>query len=553
LVNTNSHDCVFHICSEGICVYIRGGEYGTFKTIQFSASDSGTVKCPIIYRNYPGEKVSFTGGVKLEVSDFKKVSEEKILSRIRDERARQFIYQYDLSGIKGFTIADKGTNAMICDGKEMSVARYPNVDNEGRAQNIMAGELISDNVGENGDWIYTLEPAHADIVKSWSKLDCAGGATLEGTLTTAWAKDTLPIISITNGAIRTGKPSYPTWRPEQSSFYITNILAELDQPGEYYIDHNRQMLYIFPTIDSDTSSNLFVCNDMASLFNISASNIRFSGISVNGVTGQGVVISGNNVIYEYAEIKNTSDYGITLNTNARNCIVRGNYLFNLVGGICCKAGNKDTLEPGKCVIENNEIERFSKFGDTYVPGIEISKAIECVARNNKIHDAKHQAVGVSGLNNLFEYNEVFNVCNDTEDAGAMYTGRNASEWGNELNNNYFHDLLVNEKYKHATFGIRTMYFDDHQYGYTAKNNLMVNIEGYGIYINGGSYFNIKNNIGVNVDNPVTVAGAGPRAGDSNQVLNDETVKTIKWFDKFATQYFPIDLLSEQYPQEKIML
>ena len=48
-----------------IIVQIRGGEYELDKTVVFGPEDSGTKKCPITYRAYPGEKPVFTGGKRL--------------------------------------------------------------------------------------------------------------------------------------------------------------------------------------------------------------------------------------------------------------------------------------------------------------------------------------------------------------------------------------------------------------------------------------------------------------------------------------------------------
>ena len=51
--------------TSSITVQIRGGEYELDKTVVFGPEDSGTQKCPITYRAYPGEKPVFTGGKRL--------------------------------------------------------------------------------------------------------------------------------------------------------------------------------------------------------------------------------------------------------------------------------------------------------------------------------------------------------------------------------------------------------------------------------------------------------------------------------------------------------
>ena len=48
-----------------ITLQIRSGEYELDKTVVFGPEDSGTQRCPITYRAYPGEKPVFTGAKRL--------------------------------------------------------------------------------------------------------------------------------------------------------------------------------------------------------------------------------------------------------------------------------------------------------------------------------------------------------------------------------------------------------------------------------------------------------------------------------------------------------
>ena len=45
-----------------ICVMIRAGAHFLKDTLAFNPRDGGTVKAPVIYRAYPGEKVIVSGG-----------------------------------------------------------------------------------------------------------------------------------------------------------------------------------------------------------------------------------------------------------------------------------------------------------------------------------------------------------------------------------------------------------------------------------------------------------------------------------------------------------
>ena len=46
----------------GVSVTIRGGIYPISETLTLTSDDSGSVDAPVVWRNYPGEEVHFTGG-----------------------------------------------------------------------------------------------------------------------------------------------------------------------------------------------------------------------------------------------------------------------------------------------------------------------------------------------------------------------------------------------------------------------------------------------------------------------------------------------------------
>ncbi len=59
---------------------------------------------------------------------------------------------------------------------------------------------------------------------------------------------------------------------------------------------------------------------------------------------------------------------------------------------------------------------------------------------NHIHDLPHFGVWLHGNDHIIERNEIDHVCLDTNDAGALYMGRDFTGAGNVIRENYFHDL-----------------------------------------------------------------------------------------------------------------
>jgi hypothetical protein len=62
------------------------------------------------------------------------------------------------------------------------------------------------------------------------------------------------------------------------------------------------------------------------------------------------------------------------------------------------------------------------------------------AAHNLIHDAPHWAVSFSDNENVMELNEIYDVCQETDDVGVFYTGRNWTVRGNVIRHNFIHHI-----------------------------------------------------------------------------------------------------------------
>jgi hypothetical protein len=75
-------------------------------------------------------------------------------------------------------------------------------------------------------------------------------------------------------------------------------------------------------------------------------------------------------------------------------------------------------------------------------------------------------VAIQGNDHLFEYNVVRNVVTETDDAGALYKGRNPSCRGNVIRYNFWRD--IGSPMGHGTAAV---YFDDGDGGDTVLGNV----------------------------------------------------------------------------------
>jgi hypothetical protein len=75
----------------------------------------------------------------------------------------------------------------------------------------------------------------------------------------------------------------------------------------------------------------------------------------------------------------------------------------------------------------------------YHPGISLT-GVGNRAANNLIHSAPHMAIYFSGNEHVIEYNEIHHVSFESNDAGAIYAGRDWTMRGNVIRHNYLHDI-----------------------------------------------------------------------------------------------------------------
>ena len=149
-----------------------------------------------------------------------------------------------------------------------------------------------------------------------------------------------------------------------------------------------------------------------------------------------------------------------------------------------------------------EIRRFGLRIKTYQPGIRL-EGVGNAAVSNFIHDGPHSAILFSGNDELIEANHIANVVLESDDAGAIYTGRDWTARGSIVRNNFVMDIQGMAG-AHQAVGL---YLDDQASGTLADGNLFVNV-GVGILVGGGRDNVIRNNVFVNDRSSIAVDARG---------------------------------------------
>jgi len=143
-------------------------------------------------------------------------------------------------------------------------------------------------------------------------------------------------------------------------------------------------------------------------------------------------------------------------------------------------------------VENNHIHHYGRWNRMYQPAISMS-GVGNRASHNLIHDAPHMAISFGGNDHLMEFNEIYNVCYESNDAGAIYSGRDWTMRGTVIRHNYLHH--INGFEGRGCVGI---YLDDMFCGTTIYGNLFYKVTR-AAFIGGGRDCIVENNIFVDCE------------------------------------------------------
>jgi parallel beta-helix repeat protein len=384
----------------GDTLFIKEGIYR--ETIALTRS--GTPSSPITIAAYPGHEGKVVINAAQPVTQWHKCAGP-------DECAGnpywRHIYAADVGAeVQSHPHSAFAVRQVFQDGERLKRSRYPNVG-----------------------WRYPTsipDPKKTFSDSSLSKPDEYFAGSVCHVKTSVWHIDQIPITDFSQGRITlAGSPRFDI--STRFGYYITSVVGEINEEGEWAYDPGKKKLFLWPRGGvaegvEFTYRRYCVRTDAETSWNI----VR--GLALHNAYRHGVLLyHANDMTIENNIVENTFMFGIYLQTTGGTC--NNNRILNNTVRHSCFRGISVGGDASHCRVEGNYVyatgtEHFG--GDlTHGPSHAVYIAGPFArVYNNRIDRAGYTALYLEarGLGREVCYNYITNIGLALSDGGGIYTG-----------------------------------------------------------------------------------------------------------------------------------
>lgn len=245
-------------------ILVHGGEYRFQKTVTFTNSvflDKNKKGLKIMA--YGDGEVIFTGASELEAENFVLVEDVRELAKLAPN-GRGNVYRMNLYGSE-FSMDDISYPFLYLNDKEQIQSRWPN-------SGYATVESMTDTniIGFSDDNICRWGDVKDARINAFFQADYFFGT---GRISTVDAENKIitldESVKVFSSTDRVG-----------AKWYARNLLEEVDMPGEWYVDREKNILYFYPPYEIKNEKLEIVTFQNNAMIDIgSCKNIEISGIT----------------------------------------------------------------------------------------------------------------------------------------------------------------------------------------------------------------------------------------------------------------------------------
>lgn len=311
-----------------------------------------------------------------------------------------------------------------------------------------------------------------------------------------WSHEIVPILSV--GKDRTIEVADTTYygfgkKPgeEFQRWKVVNIPEEVDQCGEFAIDETKGLIWAIPP--RFTRKLELSCLTDPLIRIAGCRRVTTRGLTFSCSRGDGVEIASSEAV-RIADclFHNLGHMAVLIGMDCRHCGVASSSIYDMgAGGVVLFGGDRKEIVRGDNYVEDCVLHDFNLVEKANRPAIRMGGLGNRISRC-EIYNGVAQAILMSGNDHLIESCDIHHVCQDIEDNGAIYYGRNPTERGSVIRWNYFHDILV-------PWNVRAVYHDDGACSCEVYGNIFNRISSPPVQIGGGSDIVYHDNLFMNLD------------------------------------------------------
>jgi len=442
-----------------ILVYIRDGYYSLEEPLVFHPEDGGErieTNLPtgafeyhklkdhyVTYAAYPGEKPVISGGLQLQGWKKEKSS---------------------------WKIGNLSTNVsmLVVNGQKQTLARTPD-----------AGYFVPPKLSETPDKLYF----NKGEIEQWKEMEDNRVFML-----LRWHHGNNSISSVDE---RTGT----AWlnEPEEGvaivppRYYIENVKALMDSPGEWFYDQKRKELSYIPMAGEDDMSQVKVSaphiNELIVVKGKSGIPVR--NLRLYGLTFESVLPGSSALSLEYAHgcelvgstLRSCGGTGVLITKGCYQIRILEN-TFRTVDNMAIRIHGPDEPADGKEILRETTVS-YNRLFDCGGINIDASFSLITTISHNYITKTRGRyAISVGGWRNLeeaidggylVEYNHLEDVQEDADDSGAIKTA--GTTFNSTVRKNLVHNVRAG--YFNDNVGF---WFDNMSLGWLTEENIFYNLE-----------------------------------------------------------------------------
>lgn len=483
------------------------------------------------------------------------VSEPAIRDRLTPA-ARDHVVEIDLAaaGASNFKeppaeYADGGgLPELLLDDRPLPLSRWPN---EGNAvmERVLDRGVWSGKPSERrgGVFVAAVEPSREWRPARWQS---ARTVWVEGYWRVPWDPHVIRVAAIDptartithaaaiSGGIGSKYAAKGSLGDGKEPWCAVNLLEEIDTPGEWSLDFDRQVIYLWPPrpLMTTGAAPLMIADRPTALVRLrDTHDVRLERLTIEGGLGDGVEITGGRGnLVAGCLLRNLGGTAVKVGGGSENGVQSCDISMVGEAGIRLSGGDHATLSPCGNFAVNNDVSEVGRRRKTFAAAIHVGAtswqvaqvdSVGCRVARNFLHDLPHSAVLYGGDDNLIEANEVCRIALTSGDVGAFYSGQDWTSRGNVLRRNFVHDCPR----------ANAFYVDDGDSGDTIEENVVFR-SACGPFIGGGHDNIVRRNlvadcpVGIHLDSRGVSRGYATNARYLTRVSS--LLESARWRERF---------------------